>query len=76
MPTLTAMPRTTLFLLAALLGSLLALPAHAQWKWRDKSGLIQYSPTARHRRGRHPAKAQRGSGARAAGALSCFGRRQ
>ena len=46
MPTMTAMPRTTLFLLAALLGSLLALPAHAQWKWRDKSGLIQYSDLA------------------------------
>jgi hypothetical protein len=46
MPTLTAMPRTTLLLLAALLGCLLALPAHAQWKWRDKSGLIQYSDLA------------------------------
>jgi hypothetical protein len=46
MSTMTAMPRTTLFLLAALLGSLLALPAHAQWKWRDKSGLIQYSDLA------------------------------
>jgi Domain of unknown function (DUF4124) len=46
MSTMTAMSRTTLFLLAALLGSLLALPAHAQWKWRDKSGLIQYSDLA------------------------------
>lgn len=29
--------------LAVLLGTLLALPAEAQWKWRDKGGQIQYS---------------------------------
>lgn len=29
-------------MLAALLGSTLALPASAQWKWRDKNG-VQYS---------------------------------
>jgi hypothetical protein len=40
------MPRHHLVLLAALLGSLLAVPAHAQWKWRDKSGLTQYSDLA------------------------------
>jgi hypothetical protein len=40
------MPRHHLVLLAALLGSLLALPAQAQWKWRDKSGLTQYSDLA------------------------------
>jgi hypothetical protein len=40
------MHRKTLFLLSALLCSLLAAPAHAQWKWRDKSGLIQYSDLA------------------------------
>ena len=36
----------SLVLLVALLGSLLAVPAHAQWKWKDKSGLIQYSDLA------------------------------
>ena len=40
------MPRHHLLLLAALLGSLLAVPAQAQWKWRDKSGLTQYSDLA------------------------------
>ena len=30
---------------AALLGSTLALPAAAQWKWRDQGGRIQYSDT-------------------------------
>lgn len=30
-------------LLTALLATLLSLPAEAQWKWRDKSGLVQYS---------------------------------
>jgi hypothetical protein len=40
------MPRHHLVLLAALLGSLLAVPAQAQWKWRDKSGLTQYSDLA------------------------------
>jgi len=29
--------------LAALLGASLALPAAAQWKWRDKAGQMQYS---------------------------------
>ena len=43
---MTATLRKPLLLLALLLGSLLALPAHAQWKWRDKSGLIQYSDLA------------------------------
>lgn len=36
------MSRWTVVLLAALLGSTLALPASAQWKWRDKNG-VQYS---------------------------------
>jgi hypothetical protein len=39
-----AMPRMSLVALcAALLGATLALPAAAQWKWRDKGGQIQYS---------------------------------
>jgi Domain of unknown function (DUF4124) len=29
--------------LFATLGALLALPAEAQWKWRDKGGRMQYS---------------------------------
>ena len=29
--------------LMALVGALLALPAEAQWKWRDKGGRVQYS---------------------------------
>ncbi len=37
------MSRWTLALLAALLGTTLALPAQAQWKWRDKNGQTQYS---------------------------------
>jgi len=37
------MPRLSLVLVAALLGATLALPAAAQWKWRDKGGQIQYS---------------------------------
>lgn len=37
------MRRTPPVLLALLLGSLVALPATAQWKWRDNSGRIQYS---------------------------------
>jgi Domain of unknown function (DUF4124) len=40
------MPRHHLVLLAALLGSLLAMPAQAQWKWRDKAGQTQYSDLA------------------------------
>ena len=31
--------------LAILLGAGLALPAAAQWKWRDKGGIVQYSDT-------------------------------
>lgn len=38
------MPRLSLVALcAALAGAMLALPAQAQWKWRDKGGQIQYS---------------------------------
>jgi hypothetical protein len=33
-------------MLALLVGSLLALPAQAQWKWRDKAGQTQYSDLA------------------------------
>jgi hypothetical protein len=40
------MSRHHLVLLAALLGSLLAMPAQAQWKWRDKAGQTQYSDLA------------------------------
>jgi hypothetical protein len=36
------MSRWTVVVLAALLGGALALPASAQWKWRDKNG-VQYS---------------------------------
>ena len=39
------MRRTSTLILAALLGVGLALPAAAQWKWRDKSGVVQYSDT-------------------------------
>ena len=37
------MPRLTLLLVLALLGSLLSGNAFAQWKWRDKAGVVQYS---------------------------------
>ncbi len=37
------MPRLSVVVLSALLGACLALPAAAQWKWRDKTGHIQYS---------------------------------
>lgn len=37
------MHRWTVVGLAALLGATLALPAAAQWKWRDKNGQTQYS---------------------------------
>lgn len=39
------MPKTSLLLLAAALGASLALPAAAQWKWRDRNGVVQYSDT-------------------------------
>ena len=39
------MRRTSSLILATLLGAGLALPAVAQWKWRDKSGVVQYSDT-------------------------------
>ena len=35
--------RPLLALLAAIAVMLLALPAEAQWKWKDKSGHVQYS---------------------------------
>jgi len=37
------MPRLSVVVLSALLGAVIALPAAAQWKWRDKGGQIQYS---------------------------------
>ena len=37
------MRRWTPVLIAAALGLALALPAFAQWKWRDKAGQTQYS---------------------------------
>ncbi|HEV7577288.1 MAG TPA: DUF4124 domain-containing protein [Caldimonas sp.] len=37
------MARTIVALLAVLAASLVALPAEAQWKWRDKGGHVQYS---------------------------------
>jgi hypothetical protein len=37
------MRRTSVVVLSALLGLIVALPAAAQWKWRDKGGQIQYS---------------------------------
>ena len=40
---MNAMARWNIALLAALLGLTLALPASAQWKWRDKNGHTQYS---------------------------------
>ena len=39
------MHRWTLVVLTAVLGATLALPAAAQWKWRDGSGHTQYSDT-------------------------------
>jgi hypothetical protein len=35
--------RPAALLIAALIGATLALPAAAQWKWRDRSGQTQYS---------------------------------
>jgi Domain of unknown function (DUF4124) len=40
---ISALRRWHLLLLASLLGMTLALPASAQWKWRDKKGQTQYS---------------------------------
>ena len=40
---MNAMNRWNIVALAALLGLTLALPAAAQWKWRDKAGQTQYS---------------------------------
>lgn len=37
------MQRTTLLALAFLVGTTFVAPASAQWKWRDKSGVVQYS---------------------------------
>ena len=37
------MQRFSLHILALVLGSLIVLPAAAQWKWRDKNGAVQYS---------------------------------
>ena len=43
----SALPRPAsvpgLRLLVALLAATLSLPAAAQWKWRDKTGIVQYS---------------------------------
>lgn len=38
-----AMPRLSVVVVSVLLGTLLSLPAAAQWKWRDKGGQMQYS---------------------------------
>jgi len=40
---MNAMNRWNIAVLAAILGLTLALPASAQWKWRDKAGQTQYS---------------------------------
>lgn len=37
------MSRRSALLLAALIGATLALPAAAQWKWKDARGQVQYS---------------------------------
>ncbi len=37
------MARLPLALFAALAAALLSLPADAQWKWKDKTGRVQYS---------------------------------
>jgi len=37
------MHRWTALTCAAVLGALLAVPAQAQWKWRDRNGQTQYS---------------------------------
>ncbi len=43
---MNAMVRWKVVVLATLLGLTLSMPASAQWKWRDKSGLMQYSDLA------------------------------
>ena len=43
MQCITSMARPFAALLALLAASLLALPAEAQWKWKDKGGHVQYS---------------------------------
>jgi len=43
MQCITTMARPFAALLALLVASLLALPAQAQWKWKDKGGHVQYS---------------------------------
>ena len=43
MPLGTALPRWTIGAVAALLLCASSLPVTAQWKWRDKSGQMQYS---------------------------------
>ena len=42
-PGLKIMQSRSLMVVLAVLGVALALPADAQWKWRDKSGRVQYS---------------------------------
>jgi hypothetical protein len=43
MPGLKIMQSRVWITLFAVLGAVLALPAEAQWKWRDKGGRVQYS---------------------------------
>lgn len=43
MQCITSMARPFAALLALIAASLLALPAEAQWKWKDKGGHVQYS---------------------------------
>jgi hypothetical protein len=43
MQCITTMARPYAALLALLAASLLAFPAEAQWKWKDKGGHVQYS---------------------------------
>ena len=43
MPGLKIMQSRLWVALFAVMGALLALPAEAQWKWRDKGGRVQYS---------------------------------
>ena len=43
MQCITTMARPLAVLLALVAASLVSLPAQAQWKWKDKSGHVQYS---------------------------------